>query len=388
MEIDHSARAHSVLSPSGSHRYLGEWPCYLGCTAAPGIEADLPDTTSVVAKEGTLCHEFCESKLRGWLENCSYRAELNRLRKDELYDKEMEECSDGYVEYIKDRCAEYEKMPTVLVEERLDITDYMPDCFGTGDCLIISEDTLHVVDYKHGKGVKVEAPHNPQLMLYALGAYKGWSLIHELKHIKFTIYQQRIDNIAEWECSVEELLNFGELVRAKVKEIENNPTFRPTEEGCRFCKARATCRARANHFLEIAGFTDKEPDLIDPSEVKAMIDKGSGIDKWLSDLKEWALKECLSGHEVPGLKAVHGRSNRVWSDQESAFKALKDNGYDEAVLYERKPITLSAAEKLVGKKDFESIVGRYISKPPGKPTLVDENDKREAVKPLDAKDIF
>jgi hypothetical protein len=193
-------------------------------------------------------------------------------------------------------------MPTVLVEERLDITDYMPDCFGTGDCLIISEDTLHVVDYKHGKGVKVEAPHNPQLMLYALGAYKGWSLIHELKHIKFTIYQPRIDNVAEWECSVEELLNFGELVRAKVKEIENNPTFRPTEEGCRFCKARATCRARANHFLEIAGFTDKEPDLIDPSEVKAMIDKGSGIDKWLSDLKEWALKECLSGHEVPGLR--------------------------------------------------------------------------------------
>lgn len=389
-EVNHSERAHAKLSPSSAHRYIGEYPCYLGCTAAPGIEADLPDTAGEAAQEGTLCHERCELKLREWLENKKYTRELNKLKKQDLYQREMENCSDGYVDFIKDV---YHKLsekgaPQVYVEQRVDISAYLPDCFGTADCVVIGADTLHIIDYKHGKGVKVNAEHNPQLMLYALGAYNLWAMLYGFKKVALSIYQPRIDNISTWECSVEELIRFGELVKAKAQEIEKNPAFRPSEEACRFCKARATCKARGDHYLKLAGFAEEPPALIKPEDIKAYIDQGAGIDKWLADLKDHALKECLAGHDVPGLKAVHGRSIRAWKDQQGAFDTLKNNGWDEAVLYKREPITLSAVEKLIGKKDFESLMNDFVVKPPGKPTLVDEDDKREAIKPIDAKDVF
>lgn len=390
---DHASRDHARLSPSSSHRFLGAYPTYQGCTAAPGLEAEFPDTSSTAAAEGTLCHEFCEVKVRNYfypmeMTNRKLNNVLKKLREEELYDKEMEDCSDEYLEYIKDKAMEYDANPFVAIEQRLDISAYLPECFGTGDCIMICGNDLRVIDYKHGKGVPVSAEHNTQLMLYALGAYAIYGLLYPIKTIKLTIFQPRINNTNEWQCTKDELLAFGELVKAKVDEINNNPTFRPGEEACRFCKARQTCRARAENNLKLAGFVGQKPPTISADEVGKYLIEGKDIVSWLSDLEEWALKECLSGNEVPGWKAVHGRANRRWTDQEEAFKVLKEKGYDEAVLYERKPITLTATEKLVGKKEFTAMLGKYVEKPEGAPVLVVESDKREAIKPVNANDVF
>ena len=375
---DHSQRDHAVLSASGSHRWLA-------CTPSARLEEQFPDTTSEAALEGTLAHEICELKVQQLLNGVDIEALIDTKREHELYQEEMDRYTSDYAEFIRNEMIGYPSNPYVALEKRVDLTAYIPEGFGSCDCILIGNNTIEVIDFKYGKGVPVSAENNPQMMLYALGAYEAYKVLFAFDKVKMTIFQPRIDNTNSWECSLDELLAFGESVKIKATMAFNGAgEFEPGEH-CRFCRARATCRARADHSVQLAfedGFGQKGP-LLDNSEIGKYIEMGEDVAKWVEDLKEYALSQCLAGQEVAGYKAVAGRSSRGWTDQDEAFNALMEYGVDEAMLYERKPLTVAKIEKMMGKKSFAEAIGGLVVKTEGKPTLVPESDKREAINSLE-----
>lgn len=368
--------AHAILGASSSHRWLL-------CTPSARIEASLPDTSSTAAQEGTLAHEMAELKLRKYftleISPKAFTTRLNKLKKHELYQEEMLEHTETYLDYIKECAMHYLAKPTVDIEVRLDFSELVPDGFGTGDCIIVGGDTLHIIDFKYGKGVQVEASNNSQMMLYAIGALNRYGFIYPIKTIKLTIFQPRRDHISEWEISVDELNKWAEgFVRPRAKlAYEGAGDFCPGEEQCRFCRAKGRCKALRDYNLQIMEIHDTEPGMMTYSEIATVLSRADLFLKWIDAVREYALTAALAGDEIPGFKVVAGTSRRVFTDQDAAFAALQEAGYNEAVLYERKPITLAGAEKLAGKKAFEEICGAYIDKPYGAPTLVPENDRRE-----------
>lgn len=376
--MGHSERAHALLSASGAHRWLA-------CTPSAKLEEQFPDTTSVAAKEGTLTHELAELKLKHYYHTADfsrqkYTRAVNKLKKQELWQDEMDGYTEEYLDYVKTAALKFESSPYVAIEKRVDLGTYIPDGFGTADCILIGGGVLHVLDFKYGKGVPVSAEENPQMKLYALGAYNTYSFLYPIREIKLTIIQPRLDSISEWCCSLEHLLAFGEYVKQRAAlAVNGDGPYSPGEHQCRFCRARAQCLARAEENVKLAFFTDKKPPLITDAEVGGYLMQGEEVARWLKDLQDYALAQCLAGKEIPGWKAVEGRGSREWTDMDQAFRTLETNGIDEAVLWERKPLTLAQVEKVVGKKDFAAFVGGYVVKKPGKPALVKETDKRPAV---------
>lgn len=371
--------AHALLSASSSHRWLH-------CTGAPRLEEKFPDTTSVYAKEGTLAHELCELKLKKYttaMAKATYTRAYNKIKKHELWQGEMDETTETYLDYVKGIMLSYPVAPVVVIEKRVDFSAYVPEGFGTADCIILAGDTLHVIDYKHGKGVVVDADHNPQMMLYALGAMHDYSLLYQFKTVKMTIVQPRVNNIAEFEMSTDELRKWGEeVVKAKAQEAyaEDGHHF---EAGswCGFCRARAQCKTRCEHYdaMYVYATEHQDPRLINLEDLGTFLKHGQDIEAWVKDLKEFALSESLAGAEVPGWKAVEGRGSRVFQDGEVAIQTLIDKGVDESILYERKVLSLAQIEKAIGKKEFNDIVGDQVVKNPGKPTLVVDTDKRTRI---------
>jgi hypothetical protein len=376
---------HALLSASGSARWLA-------CTPSARLEAQFPETTSEYAEEGILAHEIAELKLRkAFTEPMGPRKFNNRIKKfkeNPLYQDEMLKHTDTYLDYVSGIVHEYAIRPYVAVEKKLDYSAYVPEGFGTGDCIIIGGDTLHVIDFKYGKGVPVSAETNPQMMLYALGAYSAYSFLYPIEKVVMSIVQPRLDSISEFSMPVDDLLYWATntVMGAAEKAFKGEGDFVPGEH-CRFCRAKSLCRARSEFNTAIEDKYPNKPPLLSNDEVGQLLIKARDLAKWVKDLEEYALAECLAGSEIPGWKAVEGRSVRQFTDIDAAFKILTGEGYDEAVLYERKPITLSATEKLVGKKKFNELLASFIYKPPGKPTLVPESDKREPIKP-DYKQIF
>lgn len=378
--MGHAERAHSILSPSSAHRWMD-------CTASAKLEEQFPDTSGDAAKEGTLAHELCEAKLTNYfypaqMSKRKLTSFINKCKKEELWQDEMLEHTDTYIDAIKTVALSFDTAPYVVPEKEYDLTMYIPEegAHGTADCVMIHGHDLHIFDFKYGKGVPVSPVENPQLMLYALGAYEAYKMLYAITDVHLHIVQPRIDNTAEWSLPIGSLLSFGELVKQKAKiAAEGNGVFSPSEDNCRFCRARAKCRARADKNVELAFFTDKKPELLTDEEIGDYLTKGSDVAKWLKDVQEYALSQCLAGKDIPGWKAVEGRSTRKWSDADAAFDTLINGGIDEAVLYEKTPITLAKLEKLMGKKTFADTVGEYVVKAPGKPTLVPESDKREAI---------
>ena len=247
---------------------------------------------------------------------------------------------------------------------------------------MVQGETLHVIDFKYGKGVPVSAESNPQMMLYALGAYESYRMLYPIKKIKLSIVQPRLpDDISEWGCSIEELLRFGESVKERAAlALDGSGEFNPGGKQCRFCRAKAQCRARAEENVRLAFMTDTKPPLLNNEEIGQYLLQGEDVARWLKDVQEYALAECLAGKEIPGWKAVEGKGSRNWTDMDAAFEKLEKSGViAEEMLWERKPLTLAQVEKEVGKKDFADAVGEFIVKKPGKPALVKESDKREAI---------
>lgn len=381
-------RPHALLSASAAHRWLA-------CPPSARLEEKLPERSSSYAAEGTLAHAIAELKVRRTflgLDEQEYKARLQEMQADPLYQPEMNTHTDAYHDYITAVANGYPSRPHIATELRLDFGEWVPDGFGTGDCVILWGNTLHIVDFKYGKGVPVEAEENPQMMLYALGAYNAYRVIADIKTIKMAIIQPRLYEVPlEWEVSVSELLAWGEKIKPIAKlAYEGKGEFNPDNSTCRFCRARFTCRARTASYLALEddyaygrpiSMQDNYPDAptLTPEQVGAVLQRAEGLMQWVEDLRKWALAECLAGRPIPGWKAVEGRSVRQLTDVDAAFSALAANGYDINLFYERKPITLTAAEKIVGKTQFEAICADYIIKPPGKPTLVPEADKRPAV---------
>lgn len=379
--IEHKERAHALLSASSAHRWLL-------CTPSAKLEEQFPDTTSEAAAEGTLAHELAEMKLRNYFFTHDYgkrklNSDIKKLQKNELWQAEMTGYTDTYLDYIKLIALSDRSAFTVRIETRVDYGKYAKDGFGTADCILIRGKDVHVFDFKYGKGVPVSAEDNPQMMLYALGILDMYGLLYDMQTFHLHIIQPRIDNISDWTVSREKLLEFGEFVRKQSSlAYDGAGDYVPGEKQCRFCRAKAQCRARAQENVRLAFSPDlgKLPPLISADEAGAYLTQGEDVERWLSDLKDWALGECLAGNSVPGWKAVEGRGSREWSDQDAAFERLISTGItEEAVLYERKPLTLSQVEKAIGKKDFQDAVGEFVVKKPGKPALVKESDRRKAI---------
>ena len=377
--VNHAGRAHALLSASSAHRWMV-------CTPSALLESKFPDTTSEAAREGTLAHELCELKLRHYVDTVKfgkrkYNAAVKKLKESELWQNEMEGHTDLYLDFVRKTALGFKEMPYIAIEKKLDLSAYVPNGFGTADCVIICGNVLHIVDFKYGKGVPVSAENNPQLMLYALGAYASYQLLYDIDTVRISIVQPRLSSEADtWELGVPELLAFGEKVKQSAAlAIKGEGDFVPGESQCRFCRAKCQCRARAEENVKLAFFTDKQPLLMSNEEIGEYLRQGADVARWLKDLQDYALSECLAGREVAGWKAVEGRGTREWSDQEKAFTSLTEAGISQTMLFETLPLSLAKIEKMIGKKGFESTVGEYVIKTPGKPTLVPESDKRPAV---------
>lgn len=369
---------HALLSASGAHRWLH-------CTGSPLLEKDFPDSTSVYAQEGTLAHYLCELKLMAYTGEITKRkltSMKNKLMKSELWQPEMDSTSEAYLDYIKDITMSYTVKPVILTEKKVDFSRYVPEGFGTADCLILAGDTLHVVDYKHGKGVVVDADHNPQMMLYALGAMSELSLLYRFKLVHMTIVQPRVNNISEFTMTSDELTEWGETaVKPKAEAAISGKGEFEAGDWCRFCRAKQQCKTRyeSNDSLYPELSERHDPRLITLDELGKYLKRGKDMAAWLEDMKEYALSESLAGAEVPGWKAVEGRGSRAFTDTDDAVDTLIKNGIDESVLYERRVLTLAQMEKAIGKKTFGELVGDLVVKNPGKPTLVEESDKRPKI---------
>lgn len=369
---------HALLSASSAHRWLH-------CTGSPLLEKEFPDTTSVYAQEGTLAHELCELKLKKYttvMPKGTYTRAHNKIMKSELWQNEMEGTSETYLEYVKEIMLSCEIAPAVLIEKRVDFSRYVPEGFGTADCLILAGDTLHVIDYKHGKGVVVDADHNPQMMLYALGAMDELSLLYRFKSVHMVIVQPRVNNISEFTMSADKLIEWGNtVVKPKAEAAVSGKGEFEAGDWCRFCRAKQQCKTRyeSNDSLYPELSARHDPWLITLEELGEYLKRGRDMAAWLEDMKEYALSESLAGADVPGWKAVEGRGSRAFTDTDAAVDTLIKNGIDESVLYERRVLTLAQMEKAVGKKAFGEIVGNLVVKNPGKPTLVEESDKRPKI---------
>lgn len=375
-------KKHALLAASAAARWLN-------CTAAPHFEAQFPDSVSEYAVEGTLAHALAECKLRKRYLDTNPRsvaAKLSKLRKDERYNEEMETATDAYLDVVADQVMGYDSQPSVAVEVRVDLSSYVPESFGTCDCCIIGGGVLSILDYKHGKGVPVSAEANPQIMLYALGALDRYRLVYgdTIHTVRMTIVQPRLGSTSTYTLTVEQLRAWGDGIRPIAQEAFTGPgSFNPGD-WCRFCRGKAQCRARADQYTALEDFKDVQPATLSDAEIGELLERGKALTQWYKDLEAYASEALLQGKPIPGWKMVAGRSVRAWSDQDAAFEAAKAAGYDEALLYERTPLSLSAIEKLMGKTTFAETLGSYVIKPPGKPTLAPESDKRPAYAPAAA----
>ena len=376
---------HAILSASGAHRWLE-------CTPSARLEENFEDRPSESAREGTLAHAIAEAKVRNMfidpLPKRSFSKILKDFTKDAMYQKEMDALTDEYVEYIRGIVLSYRQKPYIAVEVKLDLSAYVPEGFGTADCIIISGNDLHIVDLKYGKNVAVSAEDNPQLKLYALGAVGEYELFYDIQTVHMHIFQPRNkDGGGTFIASVQELKAWGESIRPTVEMAYMGAGEQKAGSWCGFCKARPICQKHAEKCRELAALDFRKPELLTLEEVGAILQQARDVANWVKVLDEWALAEALKGVDIPGWKAVAGRKTRSWSDMDTAFKKLTDSGIDEAVLWKKTPLTLAQVEDEIGKKEFSALVGDMVTTSTGKPALVPESDKRPALK-IKAADEF
>lgn len=367
---------HAILSPSASH-------IWLRCSRAPRMCEGLPDQQTDYARQGTQAHTLCQYKLEKAL---GYEVKDPRAELD-LLDEEMESCSDDYVQFVMQLLTDMRQTcsdPVILIEQRLDFSEWVPEGFGYGDCILVADGAMHVIDFKYGEGVLVDARGNSQMMCYALGAINLLDNLYDINSVSMTIFQPRRENVSTWKQDKFELLGWADTVLKPAADLayKGEGSFCAGEH-CRFCRARATCRARAEYNLELARYDFAMPDTLEDDEISAILSKIDSLTSWAADIREYALSQALSGKHFEGFKVVNGRSVRRYTSETDVAKAVSDAGFDP---YERSILGITAMTKLLGKKRFEEILGQFVTKAPGKPTLVPESDKRQAAS--SAKDDF
>ena len=362
-------KGHAVLSASSSERWLNCPPSARLCEA-------YEDKGSDYAAEGTDAHTLCEFRLKQALgipaddpiENLSW------------YNEEMEECAQGYAAYVvelletaKQTCSD----PVVMIEQRVNFSRWVKEGFGTADCIIIADGVMNICDYKHGKGVEVSAVGNPEMRLYALGALEIFDASYDIEEIRMTIYHPRKSNISVDAMDKADLLRWADTDLYEKAEMAyaGQGDFQ-CGEWCRFCKAKAECRKRAEATMELARYDFQASALLEDSEIADILGKVDALTAWAADVKEYALQQAISGKEWTGWKLVEGRSNRKYTSEAAVAATVESAGFDP---YERKVLGVTAMQKLLGKARFEELLAPYIEKPQGKPTLVPESDKRPAM---------
>lgn len=359
---------HAILSASSAHRWMV-------CTPSARLEQEFKDTASKAAEEGSAAHALAEHKLRKALKMRSKKP-VSEYECDE-----MDALTDDYVSFILEQLAQVKLQcpdPLVLIEQKLNFSNYVPDGFGTGDCLIIADGTMHIIDFKYGQGILVEAEENPQMKLYALGALEYFDDIYDIDNVSMTIFQPRRENVSTFTVPKESLYLWAAKVLVPTAKIafEGGGEFVPGEH-CQFCRAEVKCRARAEAKLKLAAFEFELPPLLSDEEIAEILEKLDDLVSWANTIKDYALATAIEGKEWPGYKLVEGRSNRRYTDEEEVAASLKAAGYRD--IYRQILITITEAEKLLGKKKFNEVLGDYIIKPKGRPTLVPVSDKRPAM---------
>lgn len=369
---------HAVLSASSSHRWTK-------CTPAARLELEFDDTESSAAAEGTAAHALAEHKLRRALKMRSKKP-ISPFDCDE-----MDEYTDAYVDFVleqlelaKQSCSD----PLVLIEQHLDFSKYVPDGFGTGDCVLISDKALHIIDLKYGMGILVNAERNSQMMLYSLGALEIYDSLYDIDEVSMTVFQPRRDNVSTWTIPVDDLRDWAENeLRIKAELAFKGEGEYCPGDWCTFCRAAVRCRARAEEKLKLAQSEFRLPPLLSDAEIEEVLGKLSDITKWANDLLAYATDAAVNhGKEWSGYKVVAGRSVRKFKDEDAVAEVAKVNGYKD--IYRQSLITLTEFEKLMGKAKFNEVLGDLVYKPPGKPTLVPVSDKRPAINVSNATNDF
>ena len=395
---------HALLSASSSKQWLH-------CPPSVRLQEGFPNESSVYAAEGTFAHEVCEYKVRKYL-----KERVKRPQSEEYDTEEIEQITDVYAEFvisIIEQMRENGCEPLAFVEERVDYSHIAPSGFGTADMLIIGKDEqgrgiLHVCDFKTGAGVFVDADHNSQMMLYAIGALAAYGFLYDIEIVRMSIIQPRLDNISTFECSRQELEDWGESIKTIAKLAYEGKGEQHPGDWCRFCRAKPVCKACADEalalcredFLDLDAVTFddtaeesdmtapyeadtqtavfKQPGLIPIAELAEIMPTLNRISSWIEAVFAFVSSEAINhGVPIPGYKVVEGRSKRVFTDTKAVVDTAVQNGYTD--LYKQSLITLTEFEKMMGKKKFNELLGEYVAKPPGKLALVPESDPREPV---------
>ncbi len=369
---------HALLGASSAARWIA-------CTPSAQATANLPDEETKYAAEGTRAHELCEYTLRhnltGWEAGKPFDPMYDWYGGEGTVTPEMLKAANQYVSFIHDLWVGFPCHPGVFIEQEVDVSRWVPQGFGTCDCLMIGGGLLHIIDFKYGQGVPVNPERNPQLMYYALGAYALFEGIDDIDTVRISIVQPRMQEEPQtWELPLADLLTWAREVLQPAAEMawRGEGEF-VTGEHCRFCKAHPACRAWKDKYGPLAGFEPyPEPATLSDEELGDWLQKLEGLAAYARDLEEYAQQALMEGRSLPGWKLVQGRSTRKWTDQDAAFQQMARDGIDEAMLYTRTPISLTAAEKMIGKKKFAETMSAFITRAPGAPKLAAASDPRPA----------
>ncbi len=360
---------HSLIGGSNLQRAME-------CPPSIRLGEQVKDQSSIYAKEGTSAHLLLEKKVK---ERFGIPFDENTSNLD-FYSEEMEECTDIGLNYITEVFEELKaqgKKPFIASEVLVDFSDVVPEGMGSSDVVIVYEGGIHIIDYKHGSGTFVSCENNPQLMIYAYGSLLMFESLFEIEDINMTIIQPRLNNVSEWSCRKDELIEWT------INEVKPKAALAWAGQGdfkcgthCTFCRCRFDCKFRANEMLKVEGYLTKDKALLSSDEISEILSKIDGLISWANDLKEFALNEALKGKDISGYKLVEGRSNRKYSSEDTVIQVLEEAGLDP---FEKKLLSITELQKRIGKTHFDELVGPHVMKPPGKPTLVPRSDKREEI---------
>lgn len=367
---------HAILSASGASRWLA-------CPPSARLEQQFENTTSEFAREGTLAHELGEITLQYKLEiigTRKFNSSVKKIKANELFTQDMPDYVEIYVDTCMEKVAEAKaktKDAVISIEQRLDFSEWVPEGFGTGDMVIIADGTIEIIDLKYGKGVPVSAVDNKQMRLYALGAIAEFSFLYDIENVKMTIVQPRLDSISTDEIKSEDLLKWAEEFVKPTAQLAFEGKGEFCAGGhCGFCRAKAVCKARADKNMELAKYEFETPKTLDNNDIAFILGRADELVKWAKDVQEFALEQALEGEQFDGFKVVEGRSNRKWTNEDKIGEILLGEGFLENIIYTKKLTGISNMESAIGKKEVNRLLGDYVIKPQGKPTLVPVTDKR------------
>lgn len=376
----HAERAHALLGASKASQWIN-------CPPSARLQESIPDLRTEYAEEGTTAHEIGEIKLRQRITVCDSKKRkslgeaLAKVQENDFYNLEMEDAIQEYVDLVGERFLEAKARSSdaiVLLEERLDFSEWVTEGYGTGDVVLISDGVMEIIDLKYGKGVSVSAFENPQMRLYALGAWSGYNYLYDIQEIRMTIIQPRLDNVSTDTITIDELLEWAETVVKPAASLAfaGEGEFQAGDH-CRWCKVKGSCRARAEANLEALKYEFRDPALLDNEEIGSILFIAEQLKAWAKDVEDYAFEQAKAGNKIPQWKLVEGRSNRTITDKGAARAALEAAKLEpEKYLKPQELHGIGELEKRIGKKEIAALLDGLIMKPSGKPVLVPETDKR------------